>query len=185
MCLRVTRPTRSVSTERSSVTTCETFATESFERPVLRAGRRTLPGASAHVARQRYAHRGRDATPVNASPGRSSGTLGGTGGAPAKACTLGLGSGRAAMASGSRTGAAGGGASAGGGAACRGLTFAFGFVDLEDHFGRRAKRLRIRRTQRTWRRKATHRRQPDSTELHVIHGRFRQNPPLVKWPPCA
>src|SRR6266545_2715113 len=36
-CLRETRPTRSVSTERSSVRICETFATESFERPVLRA----------------------------------------------------------------------------------------------------------------------------------------------------
>jgi len=48
ICLRETRPTRSVRSERASVTSCDTFATESFGRPVLRAFRRTLPGASAH-----------------------------------------------------------------------------------------------------------------------------------------
>ena len=39
--------TCSSSTLRSSVTSCETLATESFGRRVARAGRRTLPGASA------------------------------------------------------------------------------------------------------------------------------------------
>jgi len=41
-------PTSSVSSSRSSVTICEVFATESFGYPVVRAGRVTLPGASAH-----------------------------------------------------------------------------------------------------------------------------------------
>src|SRR5919106_2620675 len=40
-------PTSSVSNERSRVTSWETFATESFGRPVALAGSITLPGASA------------------------------------------------------------------------------------------------------------------------------------------
>lgn len=40
-------PTSSVSTSRSRLMICETLATESFGRPVARAGRSTLPGASA------------------------------------------------------------------------------------------------------------------------------------------
>ena len=40
-------PTSSVSSSRSSVTIWEVFATESLGRPVVRAGRITLPGASA------------------------------------------------------------------------------------------------------------------------------------------
>ena len=40
-------PTSSVSSSRSRVTIWEVFATESLERPVVRAGRTTLPGASA------------------------------------------------------------------------------------------------------------------------------------------
>jgi hypothetical protein len=39
-------PTSSVSSSRSSVTIWEVFATESLGRPVVRAARRTLPGAS-------------------------------------------------------------------------------------------------------------------------------------------
>jgi len=39
--------TCSSSTLRSSVTSCDTFATESFESLVARAGRSTFPGASA------------------------------------------------------------------------------------------------------------------------------------------
>lgn len=41
-------PTSSVRSSRSSVTIWEVFATESLGRPVLRAGRMTFPGASAH-----------------------------------------------------------------------------------------------------------------------------------------
>lgn len=40
-------PTSSVSSSRSRVTIWEVFATESFGRPVVRAGSMTLPGASA------------------------------------------------------------------------------------------------------------------------------------------
>ena len=39
--------TSSVSNSRSRVMICDTLATESFGSPVVRAGRRTLPGASA------------------------------------------------------------------------------------------------------------------------------------------
>ena len=46
-CRRETRPTWRASNSRSIVTSCETFATEFFERPVLRFGRDMLPGASA------------------------------------------------------------------------------------------------------------------------------------------
>jgi len=42
-------PTSSVSSSRSSVTIWEVFATESLGRPVVRAGRITLPGASAQA----------------------------------------------------------------------------------------------------------------------------------------
>lgn len=45
---RESLPTRSVKEDLSKVTTCETFATESFGRPVRRASRSTFPGASAH-----------------------------------------------------------------------------------------------------------------------------------------
>jgi hypothetical protein len=45
---RASLPTRSVSEDLSKATTCETFATESFGRPVRRASRSTFPGASAH-----------------------------------------------------------------------------------------------------------------------------------------
>ena len=41
-------PARSVSSDLSSATTCDTFATDSFGRPVRRVSRRTFPGASAH-----------------------------------------------------------------------------------------------------------------------------------------
>jgi hypothetical protein len=41
-------PVRSVSSDLSSTTTCDTFATESFGRPVREVSRRTFPGASAH-----------------------------------------------------------------------------------------------------------------------------------------
>ena len=41
-------PTSSVSNARSRVMIWETLATESLGRPVARAGRSTLPGASAH-----------------------------------------------------------------------------------------------------------------------------------------
>ena len=44
---RASLPTRSVSEGLSKATTCETFATESFGRPVRRASRSTFPGASA------------------------------------------------------------------------------------------------------------------------------------------
>ena len=40
-------PTRSVSVRLSRATICYTFATESFGRPVMRADKRALPGASA------------------------------------------------------------------------------------------------------------------------------------------
>ena len=43
------RPVRSTSVLRSSVTIWETFATDSFGRPVARAGSTTLPGADAHA----------------------------------------------------------------------------------------------------------------------------------------
>jgi hypothetical protein len=39
-------PTRSVRTSRSTVTTCDTLATESFGSPVCRDGANTFPGAS-------------------------------------------------------------------------------------------------------------------------------------------
>ena len=42
------RPTRSSSSVRSRATTCDTFATESFGKPVCRAVSSTFPGASAH-----------------------------------------------------------------------------------------------------------------------------------------
>ena len=45
---RESLPTRSVSNDLSSAITCETFATESFGRPVRRDWRTTFPGASAH-----------------------------------------------------------------------------------------------------------------------------------------
>ena len=48
-CFFETRPTRPVRAIQSRDTICETFATESFERPVLFAGSSTFPGASAHV----------------------------------------------------------------------------------------------------------------------------------------
>lgn len=41
-------PARSPSSDLSSATTCDTFATESFGRPVRRVSRRTFPGAPAH-----------------------------------------------------------------------------------------------------------------------------------------
>ncbi len=41
------RPTRSVRSPRSTVTICETLATESLDSPALLAAMRTLPGASA------------------------------------------------------------------------------------------------------------------------------------------
>jgi hypothetical protein len=47
-----------------------------------------------------------------------------------------------------------------------------GFVDLDGHFGRRAKRLRIRKIQRAWGREISHRRQPDSTAIDTIHGKI-------------
>jgi len=45
---RESLPTRSVSNDLSRTTTCETFATESFGRPVSRPSRSTFPGAFAH-----------------------------------------------------------------------------------------------------------------------------------------
>ena len=42
-----TLPTSSISNSRSRVMICDAFTTESFGRPVARAGRSTLPGASA------------------------------------------------------------------------------------------------------------------------------------------
>lgn len=47
-CPRETRPACSVRTARSTVTICETFATESFGRPVERRLRSTFPGAETH-----------------------------------------------------------------------------------------------------------------------------------------
>ena len=47
-CLPESRPTRSVRSVRSRAMICETLATESFGRPVSRARKSTLPGASAH-----------------------------------------------------------------------------------------------------------------------------------------
>ncbi len=44
---RESLPTRSIRIDRSIVTICETFATESRGRPVDLAVSRTLPGASA------------------------------------------------------------------------------------------------------------------------------------------
>lgn len=41
-------PARSASSDLSSATTCDTFATEAFGRPVRRVSRRTFPGALAH-----------------------------------------------------------------------------------------------------------------------------------------
>ena len=41
-------PARSVSSDLSSATTWDTFATESFGRPVRRVSRKTFPGAPAH-----------------------------------------------------------------------------------------------------------------------------------------
>ena len=48
-CRRESLPTSSASSSRSSVTICEVFATESLGKPVVLAGNRTLPGASAHT----------------------------------------------------------------------------------------------------------------------------------------
>ena len=45
---RESLPTRSVSSDLSKAMTAETFATESFGRPVARAVSVALPGASAH-----------------------------------------------------------------------------------------------------------------------------------------
>jgi hypothetical protein len=42
-------PARSVSSDLSSTTTCDTFATESFGRPVRRVLRRRFPGALPHL----------------------------------------------------------------------------------------------------------------------------------------
>jgi len=42
-------PTSSVSSSRSSVMICEVFATESLDKPVVLAGKSTLPGACAHT----------------------------------------------------------------------------------------------------------------------------------------
>jgi hypothetical protein len=41
-------PTRSVNSDLSSVTICETFATDSLGSPVAVSDRRTFPGADAH-----------------------------------------------------------------------------------------------------------------------------------------
>src|SRR5208283_42815 len=48
-CFFETRPTRSVRRVRSSVTICETLATESLPSPEVRAARSTFPGALAHL----------------------------------------------------------------------------------------------------------------------------------------
>jgi hypothetical protein len=45
---RGSRPTRFVNSCLSSVRSCDTFATESFGSPVVRAESRTFPGAKAH-----------------------------------------------------------------------------------------------------------------------------------------
>ena len=45
---RGSRPTRFVNSSLSRVSSCDTFATESLGRPVVRAERRTFPGAKAH-----------------------------------------------------------------------------------------------------------------------------------------
>ena len=60
-CLRESFPTLSDNRLRSMVTICEAFATESFGRPIVRAGRRTFPGASAQprLPGQWHAHDGR------------------------------------------------------------------------------------------------------------------------------
>ncbi len=45
---RGSRPTRFVNSSLSRVSSCDTFATESLGRPVVRAERRTFPGAKPH-----------------------------------------------------------------------------------------------------------------------------------------
>lgn len=48
ICAGGIRPTRSSSSVRLRATTCDTFATESFDRPVIPPVNGTFPGASAH-----------------------------------------------------------------------------------------------------------------------------------------
>lgn len=48
-CFGRMRPTRPLRKQRSSAMICDTFATESFGKPVVLAERSTFPGAPAQV----------------------------------------------------------------------------------------------------------------------------------------